>query len=133
MVIQRGARRRSAESLDRDRVTLQISLDSADSELHDRQRGDGSHARALDGIQTVLELGFRVRIAATWFDDEPAAGAAWTALLDRWKIPEPDRLVRPVARRGFAEEVGAGEQVTVDSWRPSPPSRPMASGGTQSP
>ncbi len=120
MVIQRGARRRALESLDRDRVTLQISLDSADSDLHDRQRGDGSHARALEGIQTVLGLGFPVRIAATWFDDEPAAGAAWTALLDRWQIPEPDRLVRPVARQGFAEEAGGGEQVTVDSLAPEP-------------
>jgi hypothetical protein len=120
MVIQRGGRRRALESLDRDAVTLQISLDSADSELHDRQRGRGSHARAVEGIESVLDLGFRVRIAATWFDDEPEAGSAWIALLDRWGIPETDRLVRPVARQGFAEESGTGEHVTVDSLAPEP-------------
>lgn len=120
MVVQRGARRRALETLDRDAVTLQISLDSAEPDLHDRQRGPGSHARALAGVETALELGFRVRIAATWFDDEPAAGAAWSALLDRWAIPEDDRLVRPVARQGFAEQSGTGQAVTVDSLAPEP-------------
>lgn len=29
-------------------------------------------------------------------------------------------MVRPVARQGFAEEAGGGEQVTVDSLAPEP-------------
>ena len=37
------------EAMDRS-VVLQVSLDSATAELHDRQRGAGSWARALDGI-----------------------------------------------------------------------------------
>src|SRR5262249_2327781 len=44
MVYLRGNRRRTLEALDRDLVTLQISLDSATPDLHDRYRGRGSFA-----------------------------------------------------------------------------------------
>lgn len=70
MVFEKGRRRQTLESLDRDRVTLQVSLDSARPALHDRQRGAGSHARALAGIGLAKQLGFRVRVAATLGEDE---------------------------------------------------------------
>ncbi|MBK9102859.1 MAG: radical SAM protein [Austwickia sp.] len=117
MVMERGSRRAQLEAMDRDRVRLQISLDSAQPQLHDQQRGAGSHARAVRGIRSALELGFRVRIAATWYDDQPDEGERWQALLDEWAIPAADRLVRPVARQGFAE---AGQPVTVDTLAPEP-------------
>ncbi len=117
MVVQRGARRAALEGMDRERVRLQISLDSADPGRHDQCRGKGSHAKAVAGIRTALELGFRVRITATWYADEPAEGASWARLCDEWGIPDEDRLIRPVARQGAAT---GGEQVTVDSLAPEP-------------
>ncbi|MGH3433108.1 MAG: radical SAM protein [Thermocrispum sp.] len=63
MVFHRGNRRRTLEALDRDLVTLQISLDSATPELHDQHRGAGSYARAREGIALARSLGFRVRVA----------------------------------------------------------------------
>ena len=121
MVWQRGARRAALEAMDRDRARLQISLDSADPARHDAIRGAGAHARAVEGIRTALGLGFRVRIAATWYADEPGDEAAWTRLLDEWGIPADDRLIRPVARQGYAAtSERAGEHVTVDALAPEP-------------
>ncbi len=117
MVFQRGARRDALESMDRSRVRLQVSLDSADAALHDHHRGAGSHARAMGGITLARELGFVVRIAATLYDDDADEAGRLTALLDRWQISPQDRLIRPVARQGFAD---AGEEVTVDSLAPEP-------------
>ena len=117
MVYARGRRREALESFDRDRVTLQISLDSAGPELHDRQRGAGSHRRALEGIQLARELDFRVRVATTYLpEDAPAAGDLHGILADLG-IAEEDRLIRPVAAEGYAED---GVEITLDSVEPEP-------------
>ena len=97
-----GERRRRLEALPRDGLTLQISLDSATAELHDRHRGDGSFERALDGIRTAMELGFRVRIAATLGADAGDAERDLVELFDRFGLDEDQRVVRRVARQGAA-------------------------------
>ena len=117
MVFGRGRRRRVLESLDRDRVTLQISLDSAGPGLHDRQRGAGSHARAVDGIRLARELAFRVRVATTYLPQDAAAAGDLHSVLAELGIGEGDRLIRPVAQEGYAE---AGVEITLDSVEPEP-------------
>ena len=97
-----GERRRRLEALPRDGLTLQISLDSATAELHDRHRGDGSFERALDGIRTAMELGFRVRIAATLGADAGDAERDLVELFDRFGLDDDQRVVRRVARQGAA-------------------------------
>jgi hypothetical protein len=67
-----GRRAESLGALPRDRIVLQISLDSATPELHDLHRGRGSWARARDGIQRARAQGFRVRLAATVSTDTEA-------------------------------------------------------------
>jgi hypothetical protein len=116
MIFGRGRRRELLESLDRS-VTMQVSLDSATPELHDRQRGAGSWARALDGIGLARALGFRVRVAATLYEDDPAGVAALHHRLDAVGIAPDDRLIRPVAREGFAE---TGVHVSIDTLEPEP-------------
>ena len=117
MVFGKGRRREALESFDRDRVTLQISLDSAGPELHDRQRGAGSHRRALEGIALARELDFRVRVATTYLpEDAPAAGDLHGTLAGLG-IAEEDRLIRPVAAEGYAED---GVEITLDSVEPEP-------------
>lgn len=96
-----GPRRAVLERMRRDRVTLQVSLDSPDPGLHDSHRGAGSWERARAGIALAKSLGFRVRIAATTHD--AAQAAAMHAFLEK-EIPIEDRLVRPVALRGEAKE-----------------------------
>src|SRR5262245_38362976 len=57
-----GQRLQMLRALPRDRITLQISLDSPTPELHDRHRGKGTWARALRGIENARSAGFRVRL-----------------------------------------------------------------------
>jgi hypothetical protein len=116
MIFERGRRRELLESLDRS-VTMQVSLDSAMPELHDRQRGTGSWARALDGIGLARALGFRVRVAATLYGEDPAGVAALHRRLDAEGIAQDDRLIRPVAREGFAD---TGVHVSIDTVEPEP-------------
>jgi len=97
-----GERRRRLESLPRDGLTLQISLDSATAELHDRHRGAGSFDRALAGIRTAIDLGFRVRVAATLGADAGDAESELVRLFDRLELDEHQRVVRRVARQGSA-------------------------------
>ena len=117
MVHERGRRREVLESFDRERVTLQISLDSAGPDLHDRQRGAGSHLRALGGIRLARELGFRVRVATTYLPADAAAAGDLKGTLADLGIAEEDRLIRPVAQEGHAED---GVAITLDSVEPEP-------------
>lgn len=117
MVFGRGRRRETLESFDRESVTLQISLDSVGPQLHDRQRGAGSHAKALTGIGQARELGFRIRVAATYHPDDADQAGDLHATLDRLEVAREDQLIRPVAHEGFAE---AGVSIDLDSVEPEP-------------
>lgn len=117
MVFDRGNRRRTLEALDRELVTLQISLDSATPELHDRHRSSGSFARARAGIALARSLGFRVRIAATVDVVDAEEVAALRELLDTEGVPVEDQVIRRVARQGFA---GSGVVLTRDDLYPEP-------------
>ena len=94
--------RKSLAALPRDRIVLQISLDSATPELHDLHRGRGSWARAREGIQLARAQGFRVRLAATVSTD--AEAEQFRQFLDEEKIAAEDRVIRRVALRGSANE-----------------------------
>lgn len=116
MILGRGRRRETLEALDRS-VALQVSLDSATPDLHDQQRGAGTWAKALDGIELASSLGFRVRIAATLYDEDPAGVADLHRRLDDLGIATEDRVIRPVAQEGFADQ---GVHVSIDNLEPEP-------------
>jgi hypothetical protein len=65
----------------------------------------------------ALGLGFRVRVAATIDAADRGEAAALHALLDAEGVPAEDRLVRPVARMGFASY---GVPLTIDTLHPEP-------------
>jgi len=97
-----GKRRLALKALPRDRVVLQVSLDSPTPALHDRHRGEGTWEKARAGIAIAREEGFRVRLASTVAD---ARGEEeFQAFIEREGIPEADCVLRRVALRGFAEE-----------------------------
>lgn len=116
MIFHRGRRREILEGLERS-VALQVSLDSAGPEIHDRQRGAGTWAKALSGIELASELGFRVRIAATLWDEDPEGVALLHKKLDALDIAPEDRVIRPVAAEGFAD---SGLHVSIDNLEPEP-------------
>ena len=97
-----GRRIESLRALPRDRIVLQISLDSATPELHDLHRGPGTWARTREGIQRARAHGFRVRLAATVSTDVEAE--AFRQFLDEEKIAAVDRVIRRIALRGSASE-----------------------------
>ena len=97
-----GRRGESLRVLPRDRIILQISLDSATPELHDLHRGPGTWARTREGIQRARAYGFRVRLAATVSTD--AEVEAFRQFLDGEKIAAEDRVIRRIALRGAASE-----------------------------
>ena len=97
-----GRRLEALRSLPRDRVTLQISLDSPTPERHDRHRGKGTWVKAWRGIERMRAEGFRVRIAATVTTETEAT--EFRKFLDRKQLNEQDRVIRRVALRGFAAE-----------------------------
>jgi hypothetical protein len=95
-----GRRAETLQALPRDRVVLQISLDSPTPELHDLHRGSGTWARTREGIRRARVDGFRVRLAATVSSDSEAE--AFRQFLDEEKVAAPDRLIRRIALRGSA-------------------------------
>src|ERR1700756_2696882 len=97
-----GRRVDSLGALPRDRIILQISLDSATPELHDLHRGRGTWARAREGIQRARAQGFRVRLAASVSTDTEAE--QFRQFLDEEKIAAEDRVIRRIALRGSATE-----------------------------
>lgn len=97
-----GRRAGILRALPRDRIVLQISLDSATPERHDLHRGPGSWARTREGIQRARAEGFRVRLAATVSTD--AEAEEFRQFLDEEKIAEEDRVIRRIALRGAANE-----------------------------
>jgi len=97
-----GRRFEALRALSRDRVTLQISLDSPTPERHDRHRGQGTWARAWAGVERARAEGFRVRLAATVSTDEEAE--EFRRFLDAQQIAEEDRVIRHIALRGFAAQ-----------------------------
>jgi pyruvate-formate lyase-activating enzyme len=97
-----GRRAESLRALPRDRIALQISLDSATPELHNLHRGPGTWARTREGIRRARALGFRVRLAATVSSD--AEAEEFQQFLDREKIAAEDRVIRRIALRGSASE-----------------------------
>jgi hypothetical protein len=117
MLIERGRRRRALDRLDPREVTMQVSLDSGTPALHDRHRGSGSFDRAQAGIALLRELGFRVRVTATVDAADEYERTGLDALLDAHGIAAEDRLVRPIARQGFADH---GVPLTIDGLWPEP-------------
>jgi pyruvate-formate lyase-activating enzyme len=97
-----GRRAESLRALPRDRIVLQISLDSPTPARHDLHRGPGTWARTREGIQRARAQGFRVRLAATVSTD--AEAEEFRQFLDEEKIAAEDRVIRRIALRGAASE-----------------------------
>jgi hypothetical protein len=97
-----GRRIESLRALPRDRIVLQISLDSGTPDRHDLHRGPGTWARTREGIQRARAQGFRVRLAATVSTDAEAED--FRQFLDEEQIGAEDRVIRRIALRGSATE-----------------------------
>ncbi len=114
-MLLRGRRLEMLRTMDRERLVLQVSLDSPTPELHDRHRGARSWERAVAGIRTAQAEGFRVRVAATLEPERFAELEPFRAYLDTLHIARDDQVIRALAHRGVAE---TGLELTVESLIP---------------
>ncbi|GAA1467277.1 radical SAM protein [Microbacterium thalassium] len=111
----RGARLERLRRMDRDRLTLQISLDSPTPEQHDSHRGHGAWERAVAGIRLALDEGFDVKVAATLPAELTHQVEPFKDFLAELGIRDENRVIRAVARQGVAED---GIELPVDSLIP---------------
>ena len=111
----RGNRLAALQGMDRSRLALQISLDSATPGLHDLHRGRGSWERAVAGIRTARDEGFRVRVAATLPHGQSHQQQPFHTFLDSLGVAPEDQVIRVLAHRGVADE---GIELTLESLIP---------------
>jgi MoaA/NifB/PqqE/SkfB family radical SAM enzyme len=111
----RGRRLDALRRMDRKRLALQISLDAATPEQHDRHRGRGAWDRAVAGISLARREGFRVRVAATLPYEQSHQLSPFHAFLDSLGIAPQDQVVRALAHRGVAD---SGIELTLESLIP---------------
>lgn len=60
---------------DRERLTMRVSLDHYSAEVHEAERGPGSWAKGIDGLQWLARNGFRVAVAGRHLPDEDERSA----------------------------------------------------------
>jgi len=83
-----------------ERITLRVSLDHYDADLHNEERGPGSFAATLDGIDWLAEADFKVSLAGRtlWGGDEAEMRAGFARL---------------IAARGWPIDAGSAEQLVL--------------------
>jgi MoaA/NifB/PqqE/SkfB family radical SAM enzyme len=100
----KGKRLEKLEQIRNDRLILQVSLDGSSPEQHDPYRGAGSWQKTVEGLQTLRERGYPVRISTT----ETPANTDHLDEICRFHlslgIPEEDHFIRPLAKRGFSQQ-----------------------------
>lgn len=111
----KGNRLERLRRMDRQRLTLQISLDSSTPGVHDSHRGKRSWERAVEGIRIGHEEGFRVKVAATLPAEQLHELEPFHDFLDTIGIAREDQVIRALAHRGVSE---AGIELTVESLIP---------------
>jgi MoaA/NifB/PqqE/SkfB family radical SAM enzyme len=116
---------------------VQVSLDGGRADHHNAYRGAGSWTKTVEGIRTLQDNGFNLRLSTT----ETPVNSAYLDELREFRrslgIADEDHFIRPLARRGFSSEgleVGPSTlvpelTVTINGvfWHPlaSPSSRDM--------
>ncbi len=74
---------------------LQTSIDGARAETHDRNRGPGSWAKAMEGLAVGCELGLPMRVGLTETPENTHEVPELGALLATMGIVGRDFAVRP--------------------------------------
>ena len=70
------------------RLTLRVSTDHHTAKRHDAERGTGSFAKTLKGMQWLRDAGIRTTVAGRieWAESEAAARAGFAAFFDAHKL-----------------------------------------------
>jgi MoaA/NifB/PqqE/SkfB family radical SAM enzyme len=90
-------------------VALQISLDSHLPDINDMARGPDNFVKVVEAVPRLIERGVRVRIATTTAGplDDPRLDPLKELVATLGVAPD-DHLIRPIVRRGRADELSLG-------------------------
>ncbi len=90
-------------------VAVQISLDSHLPDVNDMARGPDNFAKVVEAVPRLIARGVRVRIATTtsWALDDARLDPL-KELVASLGVGPDDHLVRPIVRRGRADELALG-------------------------
>jgi MoaA/NifB/PqqE/SkfB family radical SAM enzyme len=91
-------------------VALQISLDRPDADANDEMRAPDNFRKVVAAVPALVERGITVRIATTVESIEDAELDRLCALHRDLGVPDSEHIIRPIVRRGRAEETGLGVQ-----------------------
>ena len=94
-------------------LTLQSSIDGARAETHDRWRGAGSWAKAMEGLRYAADLGLPLRVAMTQTPENRGEVAELRDAMAEIGIAGADFAVRPLVQRGFAADAAAAGAMQV--------------------
>jgi MoaA/NifB/PqqE/SkfB family radical SAM enzyme len=115
-ILIKGKRLEQLEALpNRERLTIQISLDGSDAATHDFYRGAGSWQKAIDAITRLKAANFHVRLGTTETPENRQDLPAMCRLHRQLGIPDEDHIVRPLVRRGFSTK---GMAVSLPALEP---------------
>jgi len=95
---------RELSRVDRSRLTVQVSLDSADPGVNDRRRGLGSWLQATCGLEMLLGAGYRVAVRATLALTGEEILPDLVRYLDTLGVPAERVYGAPVAKVGRAKQ-----------------------------
>lgn len=82
-----------------EKLTLRISLDHHSQKLHDTERGEGSFAKAMEGVRWLVKHGFRIDAAGRtcWGETDAEAREGYREMFAREGIPidaaDPSRCI----------------------------------------
>lgn len=101
------------------RLTIRVSMDHHEPAHHDVERGEGSHAKTLDGLVWLAREGFRLHVAGRAVfggEDEPTTRAGFARLFAQHGIPVD--AGDPVALMLFPEMDAAADvpEITEACW-----------------
>lgn len=90
-------------------VAVQISLDSHLPDVNDMARGPDNFVKVVEAVPRLIARGVRVRIATTtsWALDDARLDPL-KELVASLGVAADDHLVRPIVRRGRADELALG-------------------------
>ena len=93
-------------------LVLQSSVDGARPETHDEWRGDGSWRKAMDGLAYARELGLPLRVAMTETPENRDEVEELREQLASLDIVGDAFAVRPLVKRGFADDAEGAMDVS---------------------
>jgi MoaA/NifB/PqqE/SkfB family radical SAM enzyme len=101
--------------LPRENLSLQISVDSANPDLNDLYRGEGSWGQTMHGVDSLVQTGYVVRIGGTATPEANGQEAELMELFSEKGFGEGDVFTRPLIKRGFSSH---GKELYIDRLLP---------------